>query len=335
MIKIAASGARRWFGAITVLLGLTAPALADDPYKVLVVMSYEKDNPWVQEIQDGIEGALGDTSEVTYAYMDTKIDLKGGPQKAKTAFEVFTNLAPDGVITVDDNAQSMFVLPYLLGKTDVPIMFSGVNAEPEKYGYPADQVSGILERGHIRETISYLQQLDPSIKRISFLTRDSPSGNALQRQVEAEREGYSAGFAGFYLVTTIKELRVLANELRTKTDAIFIDSLEGIEDAAGRGLANKEVLGILSNEFRGPIVGANRYHVDQGALTAVVKTGQEQGRRAAEMLLRAMRGTPVSNIPIMQNNRGRRVINVGTMKKLGMKPRPIDLRGALLVQTQD
>ncbi len=321
--------------AALLVLSLLSPAMSAEPYKVLVVMSYEQDNPWVQEIEAGIEDALGDTSQMSYVYMDTKIDLAGGPKKAALAFEKFKAIKPDGVITADDNAQSMFVLPYLMGKTDVPIMFCGVNATPDKYGYPAPNVSGILERGHVRETIAYLQQLNPEIKSISFVTHDSPSGRALKRQVEAESKNYTATIKGFYLIKTGDELRALGKKLRAETDAIFIDSIEGIEDSTGRGKTNKEAFGILMDAFQGPIVGANRYHVDQGALAAVVKTGEEQGRTAAEMLLSAMQGSPVADLPITQNYRGRRVINVATMRKLQMRPRPIDLRGAALVNTQD
>lgn len=316
------------------LVCLTSPALSNEPHKVLVVMSYDQDNPWVQEVKTGIESALGEISQISYVYMDTKNDLAGGPKKAAEAYAMFEELKPDGVITVDDNAQSMFVLPYLMGKTNVPIMFCGVNAAPEKYGYPTSNISGILERGHIRETIAYLQQLNPDIQSISFITHDGPSGRALIEQAKAESENYTATIKGFHLVKTIDEIRALGKRLEVETDAIFIDSLEGIKDASGNSETNIQALSILMEAFQGPVVGANRYHVSQGALTAVVKTGEEQGQTAAKMLLRAMQGSPVADMPISQNYQGRRVINVETMRRLQMRPRPIDLRGAALVNTQ-
>lgn len=39
------------------VLGLAGPAAAN-PFNVLVVMSYEEDNPWVREIREGIDGVL-------------------------------------------------------------------------------------------------------------------------------------------------------------------------------------------------------------------------------------------------------------------------------------
>jgi hypothetical protein len=81
--------------------------------KVLVVMSYEEDNPWCVEIKEGIDLVLTSTCGVKYFYMDTKKDLKGGPQKAEEAYALYQEFQPDGVITADDNVQAMFVVKYL------------------------------------------------------------------------------------------------------------------------------------------------------------------------------------------------------------------------------
>jgi ABC-type uncharacterized transport system substrate-binding protein len=52
------------------------------------------------------------------------------------------------------------------------------------------------------------------------------------------------------------------------------------------------------------------------------------------MLLKAMQGTPVSEIPITRNRRGKSIINVTVMKAFGIKPKPIILRGTELVRTE-
>ena len=324
-------------GVLTMVISIPTVSLAENgKKKILVVMSYEEPsvNPWCKEIKEGIDSLLANTSEITYFYMDTKKNLEGGPQKAEEAYSLYQKLQPDGVITVDDNAQKMFVLPYLLkNKVKTPVMFCGVNAEPEKYGYPAPNVSGILERGHIKESIAFVKQLVPSINSVGFLSKDSPSGKALLGQVEKESNTYIVKMSTFKLLKTVKEIVAVREELNEKSDVLFIDSIEGILDEKGNPLRNKEIIRILMKIYEKPIIGANQYHVEDGALCAVVKTGQEQGRTAAEMLLKALQGTPVSDIKITQNYQGRRVINVTTMKALGIKPKPIILVGAKLVRT--
>jgi ABC-type uncharacterized transport system substrate-binding protein len=301
-------------------------------FKVLVVMSYEEDNPWCKEIKEGIESILSGTSEIVYVYMDTKINLENGPEKAKQAYALFQQIKPDGVITADDNAQKLFVLPYLKDRYETPVMFCGVNAEAEQYGFPTPSVSGILERGHIRESLALAKQFVPSIQSVAFLTKESPSGRALLRQVESESEKYIVN-TSFHLVNSLNELSALDEILNKQSDAIYIDSMEGVKGVAGKPLSTKDVIKHLIDKYHKPIIGANQYHVEQGALCAVVKTGQEQGRTAAEMLQRAMQGTPVAQIPIVQNFKGKRVINVTAMKALNLRVRPIVLLGAKLVKS--
>lgn len=328
------------FGTISwMLMGLVlcseggfAPVSLAAPFRVLAVMSYEADNPWCGEIRQGIASVLGKTSDITYVYMNTKVNLTGGPQQAGLAWEAFQRIRPHGVIAADDNAQSMFVLPYLKGKTRVPVMCCGVNEAPETYGYPGDNVSGTLERGHIRESIAFARQLLPGMTRVGFLARKSPSGEALVRQVAAESGTYAAETASFELVQTQAELVAAGKKLAGVCDVIYLDSLVGITDTAGLPMDLRRIVRVLKTCADKPLIGANRYHVIQGALCAVVKTGQEQGETAGEMLLKAMEGTPVADIPLTRNFKGRRVINVTVMREFNIRPRPIVLLGADLVK---
>jgi len=312
---------------------MLSPVIHADNFKVLVVMSYEQDNPWCREIKAGIDSVLADTSEITYLYMNTKIDLEGGENRAREAYALYQRIEPDGVITADDNAQRMFVLPYLGEDVKTPVMFCGVNVEPEQYGYPTPNVSGILERGHIRESVAFAKQLDPSISTVAFLAKESPSGRALFKQVENELDTYSIK-ATFALVKSTEDIVSTAKQRLVESDAIYVDSLEGVLGHDGDPISNRKAIGVLSSNFDKPIVGANRYHVEQGALCAVVKTGQEQGRTAAQMLIKAMQGTPVAELPVTRNFKGERVINVEVMKRLNIKPRPVVLLGAKLVRSE-
>ncbi len=303
-----------------------------ESYKVLVVMSYEKDFPWVLEIKEGIESVFNDSSDVRYFYLNTKKEFANGAKKAEEAYQFYLDFKPDGVIAADDNAQSLFVVPYLMDKVETPVMFCGVNTEPEKYKYPATNVSGILERLHISESISFAQQFDPTIESFGFIMRNSPSAEGVLRQVKKELNRYSAKFISFKQPKTMLEAIAMVKELKKKCDVLFMASLEGITDKNGNPLEDKEIMPILANTFGKPTIASNSYNVEFAALCAVVKTGQEQGSTAGKMLLKAMQGTLVSQIPITQNHNGKRIINVSVMKELGIIPKPIILLGSELVR---
>ena len=60
------------FRFLLLALFIAFSGAASAKFKVLVVMSYEEDNPWVKEIREGIDSVLKESSEITYFYMNTK-----------------------------------------------------------------------------------------------------------------------------------------------------------------------------------------------------------------------------------------------------------------------
>ena len=323
------------FLMIWIFFIITIPMGHASSCAILVVMSYEQNNPWCQEIKEGIDSVLSSRCDIKYFHMDTKINFKGGIHKAKEAYELYKRFQPDGVIAADDNAQSMFVLPYLKDKVKTPVMFCAVNERPEKYGYPASNVSGILERDFIRESIAFAKQLVPSINTVGFLAQDGPSGRAILNQVEIESDTYLAKFGGFKLVKTIKETLSVLNEYKKTCDALFVTSTNGILDSEGKSLDNKQITRIVAKSYKKPLIGANDFHVQYGVLCAIVKSGNAQGRISAQMLLKALKGTSVKHIPITVNKYGKRMLNVTVMKELGIRPKRRVLVGTQLVKTSE
>jgi len=227
----------------------------------------------------------------------------------------------------------MFVVPYLRNKVKVPVMFCGVNARPEEYGYPASNVSGILERLHITESIALAKQISPWIKTVAFIMKAGPAADQVRAQVEKEKADYPAKVVAFETPRTLKDTVETAKRLSSGCDLLFIETLQGVVDSKGNPVSDSSVMPLTIQTFAKPTAGSNSYAVKYGILSAVVKTGQEQGRKSARMLLKAMSGTPLPQIPIVENLHGKRMINVDTLMKLGIRPRSIILRSSELVKT--
>ncbi|MDM8539138.1 ABC transporter substrate binding protein, partial [Desulfobacterales bacterium HSG17] len=278
MIKI-----KKYHIIILLWLILSIPVIAyASTHKVLVIMSYDYEYAWVQEVKQGIENVLGKNCIIKYFSLSTKKDFSGGRDKARQAYELFKTYKPDGVIAVDDNAQSMFVVPYLKSRVQTPVIFCGVNASPEEYGYPASNVTGIVERVHFRKTIVFAQQLDPTIKRIAYIMRESPTSRAVLKQFKTEQKSYPA-HVFFKTSETLDKALATVRDLKEGMDALFFGTMEGVRDNKGNLLTDKEIIPIISKAFGKPILSNNLYHVKYGTLCAVIKTGQEQGKVAAEM----------------------------------------------------
>jgi ABC-type uncharacterized transport system substrate-binding protein len=328
-----------WIAAGIIILGFfssVADAGGHPPYKVLVVMSYHEAYSWGREIREGIDSALGDvTTEVRYEYLDAKNNISGGAEQARRIYGVYRDLKPDGVIAADDAAQSLFVVPYLKDKVKTPVMFCGVNEDPEVYGYPAGNVSGILERGHYAESISFLQQLVPSVKTFCIMAKNDDTSHGDIRQVRRGAASYSARLVASRFPRTFPEAIAAIEEIRAGCDALLITPLEGLHAADGSSLASREVIPALVKAFGKPTFSGISHELRFGVLCSVMKTGQEQGATAGRMLIKAMRGKPVSEIPMTVNREGKRVLNVSEMRRIGVKPRPIVLRGVELITSEE
>ncbi|NVN91897.1 MAG: ABC transporter substrate-binding protein [Desulfuromonadales bacterium] len=298
-------------------------------------MSYDETNPWESEIKEGIESVLKGKAQIKYVYLNTKYNYPQGSEYARKAYALYQGFRPDGVIAADDDAQSLFVVPYLKNRVKTPVMFCGVNSEAGQYGYPAENVSGILERSHISESIALLQQLVPSVKKVAYITPDDSMGKIHKRQIEREAASYSAKSLPVRQVKNLDEAVSVTKELKSRSDALILLSMVSLRDSANNQPAYKHIFQTLSEHYGKPIISVGDFEIRHGLLCAVVKSGREQGATASKMLLRAMTGTPLSQIPITTNNEGKRMINVTVMKSLGIKPRPIVLRGTELVKTEE
>jgi ABC-type uncharacterized transport system substrate-binding protein len=303
------------------------------PYKVLVIMSYNETQPWESGIREGIESVLKGKTEIKYVYLNTKYDLPHGGENARKAYVLYQEFRPDGVIAADDDAQSLFVVPYLRDKVKTPVMFCGVNAEVGQYGYPAGNVSGIFERAHVSESIALLQQLVPSVKKIAYVATDDPVGRIYKKQIDGESKSYSAKSLPVKLVKNLEEAVSATKELKKRSDALVLLAMASLRGSKDTQPTDREIFRTLSDHFGKPVIGVNDFEIRHGLLCSVAKSGREQGATASKMLLRAMTGTPVPRIPIFTDNEGKRMINVTAMKTLGIRPRPIVLRGVELVNT--
>ncbi len=105
--------------------------------RVLIVHSYATDFSWVRDINTGINRVLkGKPALVRWYYLDTKRNpdpeykIRAGAAARKEVLK----WKPDIIISIDDNAQDM-VAKYFVGSPSINIVFTGINATPQQYGF--------------------------------------------------------------------------------------------------------------------------------------------------------------------------------------------------------
>jgi ABC-type uncharacterized transport system substrate-binding protein len=296
---------------------------------VLVVMGTEETFFRSIEIKAGIEDTIGDQCDMTYMYLDSLSQPEGVEAKAQKAYAQYQAMQPDGVIATNDETQQYFVIPYLKDKVETPVMFAQIFAPPDVYGYPASNVSGIRSHWPVQDALVFAQQLVPSITKVGFLVGDEIAGHSQIQQIEREKETYPVTMLDPVLAKTPGEAVSQAKALKEQCDALYIGPISSLMTAPG----DQSLLADIGNAFGKVTLTNIMQYVEAGVLCGVKDFGEEQGRVASTMLLQAMQGTPVSELPITKNQYGGRLMNVATLKALGIRPSQSALAGVELIRS--
>lgn len=299
--------------------------------KVLVVMSYHQGSQWQDDQRQGLESVLTG-AQTEYFYLDTKRSEAGGAAKAKEALALYQKIQPDAVIAADDFAQALFVVPYLKDKVKTPVVFLGVNDDAAQYGFPASNVTGVIEVKHYKQSITFAQLLVPEIKRIAVLYMDNPTNRKNVEELKRQQATFSAEIVRFRSATTFTDLEKFVRTATDKVDAFLALNLSGLRDEAGTAMEATKAMAKLALLSAKPVIVTDYYDVEAGALCGVVKTGQEQGELAAHMVLDIFSGKAIKDIPVTKNQNGLRYINVTTARRLGVPLKSIAVVGTKLVK---
>ena len=186
---------------------------AGEVARVLVVHSYGSKHVCGRPQGDGVAQALaergwveGQNLELRSMYMDTK-KVYTTPdairERARLALAEVDVFKPHVLVVLDDNAIREVMLP-LVGRSDISVVFSGMNGQPQDYdrkkkylnslAEPGHNVTGVYEKLHLVKSLRVMEAALGDIApgdRVVGITDYSPTGNAITRQFELELAGSS------------------------------------------------------------------------------------------------------------------------------------------------
>jgi ABC-type uncharacterized transport system substrate-binding protein len=293
--------------------------------KILWVSSYHEGYEANDDIERGIRAVLKDRAvQLQVFHMDTKRNdsEEFGIQAGLRAFAVFKDFDPDVIIASDDNAQKYLVVPYLLN-TGIPIVFCGVNWDASIYGYPAKNVTGMVEVDLI-ELFEHLQRHARG-NRIGYL-----SGN-----VETERKVIDIYNRRFfkntmksYLVTSMDEFKTAFLKAREEVDMLYISNYTGIKD-----WDSIEAELFLGRHTRIP-TGSHHGFMAPYVVFVASKQMEEHGIYAATTALKILEGASPAEIPLSENSRAELILNLKMAEAASIVPPLSMLKGATVIGQQ-
>ncbi len=290
--------------------------------KVLLVHSYHPEYPWVASITNGIKKAFeGKPVELEIFYMDTKRKTSDEwkAEMGRRAREKIESWHPEVVITADDNAQ-IFVAQDYLNKTPF-FVFCGVNANPADYGFPASNVTGIIERPFLKESVDYLKEIlgkKKRLKDIAILSDNCPT--SVGALIAMRQEKINEKIAGFHLIENYSTWQTRIQEYDQAVDALALYMYHTLK--AGNIALSMDPTAVMAWTIQNlniPTIGFFDFAIRDGILCGVVESGEEYGYQAGQMALALMNGTDIKQLPIIRTAKGRKMINLKTAEKLGLQ----------------
>ena len=269
--------------------------------KILWVSSYHEGYEANDDIERGIHAVLKDKAvQLRVLHMDTKRnDAEDfGRQAGLRALAIVKEFAPDVVIASDDNAQKYLVVPHLLN-TGIPIVFRGVNWDASIYGYPAKNVTGMVEVDLI-ELFDHLQRYAKGT-RIGYL-----GGNVEteRKVIEIYNNRFFKGSMKSYLVTSMDEFKAAFLKAQEEVDMLYISNYTGISD-----WDRIEAELFLSRHTRIP-TGSHHGFMAPYVVFVVSKSMEEHGAYAATTALSILEGATPMEIPLSENRRAELILNL-------------------------
>lgn len=294
----------------TPLLTAASAAKAEPVKRIFWVDSYNAGYGWSDGIHQGILEELRDQEVVFELFrMDTKNcwDTSCLEKAAGAAREAIERFQPDVLIASDDNAQKYLIVPHYLN-TSLPVVFCGVNWDASAYGYPAPNVTGMLEVDLVKESVEHMRRFAKG-DRVGYIGGDTTSD---RKVVDWLNTHFFSGQMKFRCVRNFSSFKQDLREIQEQVDMLFIRSYAGIE-----GWDNLAAKKIIADTVRIPTSSQNDFMAPYVVFT-LATMAEEQGQYAARTALKILAGGNPGEIPIVSNRKARLTVNLDMAKASGI-----------------
>ena len=296
-------------GLLTV--ALTFVANTSFAARCLLVMSYHQGYAWNDGVENGVKRILQGKCELNVFYMDTKRNKEEAfaKQKALQAKKLIEQYKPDVVIASDDNASRYLVQPYFKN-SETPIVFCAVNWTAKKYGYPYDNVTGMIE----------VAPIQPMLEVVKHTIKQHRNAVYIGAKTFTEQKNYKR-FREIYGAQGINVDVMYANSIQDwkqkylmaqTYDFIILGSNAGIND-----WNEKDIMAFATSHAE-KLTVSNHHWMSPYTMYSITKIPEEQGEWSAEVALKILQGVKPRHIPITPNRKWDVYINTSIANKAGI-----------------
>jgi len=274
---------------------------------VLVLNSYHEGLSWTDGIVKGIESVFKGEKErrdieLYYEYMDTKRYFgERYFQKLYDAYKEKYRTTHFDVVIVTDNDAFDFARKHYHGLfSGVPIVFCGVNDYSDSMVKGYDRITGVAEDTDVKSTIEIALKLHPDTSQFVVVGDNTTTGIAMKNQV-LEVVPYFRDRVRFVFLEDFDIRELLSKVREIPPHSVILLSVVN-RDSKGNFFPYEESLNLIYKVSKVPIYSFWDFYLGGGIAGGMLTSSTQQGKSAAQMALRILRGEKVSAIPIMKKS---------------------------------
>lgn len=316
-----------------------SPRTTKPKWKILHIMSYHSPWEWTDNQFNGFKDALKNL-DIEYQVLQMDVKRQNSPEWKKyigeEAKKLIETWRPDLVYTSDDMVQELVAKHYV--NSTIPFVFSGVNAEPKKYGFTGSQnITGVLEQEHFVPTVQLLKEIAPGVRKIAVILDDDPTWEGvIARMKEQTKQLQDVEFVGWHVIATFEEYQHKIKELQGKVDAIASLGIFTFKDAHGKNVPYPTVLQWTVENSTVPDFSFWESRIGPGTLCTVTVSGYEQGLAAGKMARGILaEGRSPASYAMEPTVKGEPIVSLARAKKLGLPVKTSILLTARVIEKFD
>lgn len=293
----------------------SASPAQDDLKEVTVGLIQLMEHPSLDEIRTAIEARLEEKAAENG--LSIHINYQNGQGDASTINTICQQFVGDGV-----DAIVAIATPAAQGAataaagTDIPIIFSAVT-DPvaaglvENLDAPEGNITGTSDAIPVDKIFALAEELTPDVKSFGLLYNPGEDNSV---SVIADVKAYLDGKGISYTEGSVSgtgDVQIAAQSLLSQCDAIFSPIDNTVASAMG-------VLADEAIKAKKPVYVAADSMVHDGGLATVGVNYTNLGTQTADMLLKVLTGTPVSEVPVEVLRDNAVMVNAETAEAIGV-----------------
>ena len=290
-------------GIVLCSICLTAQAAERQWKHVLILHSYHRGFTFTEAEIEGINSVLDPESawiEQHVVHMDAKrITDAAYEQALRQLLQIqFAKVKFDAVLVTDNDALDFVVHNRAALFRDIPVFFAGINDFQDSMLAGEPRITGVVEDSEYAATIDLALKLRPATTRIVAVSDSTTTGNAHTDAIQRLAPAYQ-GKAELVL-WSLGDMTMgdMCGQLESLKEDSVVLLLNHYRDRDGQVYSHNESMELLLRASPVPVFAVNETRLGWGVLGGKLIRGRNQGRIAAQMMVRVLRGEDIARIPI-------------------------------------